>query len=97
MADKISHNLSPMASIAKHLKDKNKDLDIVFIGPCTAKKAEIQREEVKPYFNAVITFEELQALFDSRDIDITQLEEAELDTATYFGRILQEAAVWQRL
>lgn len=87
MADKISHNLSPMASIAKHLKDKNKDLDIVFIGPCTAKKAEIQREEVKPYFNAVITFEELQALFDSRDIDITQLEEAELDTATYFGRI----------
>jgi len=35
----------------------------------------------------VITFEELQALFDSRDIDITSLEESELDNASYFGRI----------
>ena len=31
--------------------------------------------------------EELQALFDSRDIDLTTLEEATLDNASYFGRI----------
>ena len=29
----------------------------------------------------------MQALFDSRDIDITALEESELDNASYFGRI----------
>lgn len=34
-----------------------------------------------------MTFEELQALFDSRDIDITTLESEELDGASYFGRI----------
>ena len=34
-----------------------------------------------------MTFEELQALFDSRDIDITTLEEGVLDNASYFGRI----------
>ena len=34
-----------------------------------------------------MTFEELQALFDSKDIDITTLEEDVLDNASYFGRI----------
>ena len=60
---------------------------VVSIMPCTAKKMEIQREEVKPYVDTVLTFEELQALFDSRDIDITTLEEEELNNASYFGRI----------
>ena len=60
---------------------------IVFIGPCTAKKAEVQLESVKPYVDAVLTFEELQALFDSRDMDITAFEETALENASYFGRI----------
>lgn len=34
-----------------------------------------------------MTFEELQALYDSRDIDITSLPEDVLDNASYFGRI----------
>lgn len=83
----VSHNLSPMATIAKYIKDTTPNAKIIFIGPCTAKKMEIQREEVKPYVDAVLTFEELQALFDSKDIDITTLEEGVLDNASYFGRI----------
>ena len=83
----VSHNLSPMATPAKYIKDTTEDAKIVFIGPCTAKKAEVQLESVKPYVDAVLTFEELQALFDSRDIDITTLGEDVLDNASYFGRI----------
>lgn len=83
----VSHNLSPMATLAKYIKETTKDAKIVFIGPCTAKKAEAQLETVKPYVDAVMTFEELQALFDSREIEITELEEAVLDNASYFGRI----------
>lgn len=83
----VSHNLSPMAMISKYIKDNNEDAKIVFIGPCTAKKAEIMLDSVKPYVDTVITFEELQALFDSREIDITTLEESALDNASYFGRI----------
>ena len=83
----ISHNLSPMAAFAKYLKEKDSTAKVVFIGPCTAKKAEAQLEGVKPYVDSVLTFEELQALFDSRDIDITTLSEEELDSASYFGRI----------
>ena len=83
----VSHNLSPMATLAKYIKETDKTAKIVFIGPCTAKKAEAQLETVKPYVDAVLTFEELQALYDSRNIDITTLEENVLDNASYFGRI----------
>ena len=83
----ISHNPSPMTAISKYIKDNDENAKVVFIGPCTAKKAEIRLESVKPYVDAVITFEELQALFDSRDIDITKLDEDIIDNASYFGRI----------
>ena len=83
----VSHNLSPMATLAKYIKETDETAKVVFIGPCTAKKAEAQLDTVKPYVDAVLTFEELQALYDSRDIDITALEEDVLDNASYYGRI----------
>lgn len=84
----VSHNLSPMAAIARYIKEKtDPTAKIIFIGPCTAKKAEVQKEAVKPYVDVALTFEELQALFDSRDIDITSLSEDVLDNASYYGRI----------
>ena len=83
----ISHNLSPMAVISKYIKENDPSCKIVFVGPCTAKKMEVQKEKVRPYVDAAITFEELQALLDSRDIDVTFLEEEKLEGASYFGRI----------
>jgi [FeFe] hydrogenase (group B1/B3) len=83
----VSHNFSPMAAIAQFIKKSDPDCKIVFIGPCTAKKMEFQKEEVRPYVDSVITFEELQALFDSKDIDIRELDEEPLDNASYYGRI----------
>ena len=83
----VSHNLSPMGALAKYIKSTDETAKVVFIGPCTAKKAEAQLENVKPYVDCVLTFEELQALFDSREIDITTLEEDVLNNASYFGRI----------
>ena len=83
----VSHNLSPMGAITKYIKETEENAKIIFIGPCTAKKAEVQLDSVKPYVDVVLTFEELQALFDSRDLDITTLEEDVLDNASYYGRI----------
>ena len=87
IAPHVSHNLSPMAALAKYIKETTENAKVVFIGPCTAKKAEAQLDEVKPHIDAVITFEELQALYDSKGIDITTLEEDVLDNASYYGRI----------
>ena len=87
LIDYISHNMSPMGALAKYIKETTPGAKVVFIGPCTAKKAEAQLESIKPYVDCVLTFEELQALFDSRDFDLSSFEEGVLDNASYFGRI----------
>ena len=87
LTDHISHNLSPMGTLGKFIKEHDPDAKIVFIGPCTAKKAEIKQDHVKDYLDYVLTFEELQALIDSKDIIVEELPETSLDEASYFGRI----------
>ena len=87
LAGFVSHNLSPMATISKYIKQHESPCKVVFIGPCTAKKAEVQKSEVREWVDVAMTFEELQALFDSRAVDITSLPEDVLDNASYFGRI----------
>ena len=85
--DNVSHNLSPAAEIARFIKEKDPTARTVFIGPCIAKKTEYSKDELKQYVDSTITFEELQALFDGKDIDITTLSDTELNDASSFGRI----------
>ena len=87
LKEHVSHNLSPMAELSRFIKRTDPDCKVVFIGPCTAKKAEAQKDSVRPYVDAVLTFEELQALIDCRDFDVTELPEDVLDNASFFGRI----------
>ena len=87
LSDKISHNLSPMATIAKWIKEHQPECKIMFIGPCISKKQEIKDERVAPYVDVTLTFEELQAMIDAKEIDMTSLEESPLDNASYYGRI----------
>ena len=82
----ISHNLSPMAIMGKLIKEKYPEYKTVFIGPCTAKKAEAKKDNVKEYVDCVLTFEELIALIKTKDISLKVLEESELEDATSFGR-----------
>jgi len=83
----ISSTPSPMALIARKIKEQDPDAMVVFIGPCTAKKMEAKKENVHPYVDSVITFEELQALFDSRGMELSYLPEEPLEDASPFGRM----------
>ena len=83
----VSSTLSPMALLGKYIKENDSTARVVFIGPCTAKKEEIRLDKVKDYIDSVLTFEELQALIDSKDINLNTLEESPLNNASYFGRI----------
>lgn len=88
MADKISHNLSPMAEIGKFVKmGGDNPVKCIFIGPCTAKKAEMRLPNVDLWIDSVLTFEELQAMIDALDIDMESLEETPVNDASYFGRV----------
>lgn len=86
LKDAISSNLSPMAQIGKYLKEQNPGCKVVFIGPCIAKKGEALKESVSPYIDCVITFEEMHALFDAKEIHLGELQGIPLESASYFGR-----------
>ena len=87
LARNISHNLSPMAHMAMLIRKKDPTAKIIFIGPCIAKKAETLYGPAGQYVDCTITFEEMQAMFSARGIDVTKMEKAELDNASFFGRI----------
>ncbi len=87
LEENISSSLSPMAEAGKLIKRHDPDGIVVFIGPCTAKKSEIKDPDVAKYVDYVMTFEELQAMIDSKDIIVDELPETDLATASYFGRI----------
>ena len=59
----VSHTPSPMVMIGLHLKEKDPDAKVVFIGPCVAKKKEFQLGRTMNAIDCVLTYEELFALF----------------------------------
>ena len=87
LIDQVSQELTPMVATARTIKQKHPNAKVVFIGPCAAKKLEAMRRSVRSDVDFVITFEELQAMFDAKDIDLTQYEaESSFHNATGAGR-----------
>ncbi|MDP4177383.1 MAG: 4Fe-4S dicluster domain-containing protein [Bacillota bacterium] len=87
LVQNISKTVSPMIAVTKLIKSVDKNSKIVFIGPCTAKKAEINEPDLKGLTDYVLTFEELQAMIDAYEIDIEQCDESPLNNASFYGRI----------
>ena len=58
----ISSTGSPMYYAARIAKEKHPDAQVVFIGPCVAKRKEARRDECVDF---VMTFEEINSIFDA--------------------------------
>ncbi len=87
MIDQISQELTPMVATARTIKLEHPNAKVVFVGPCAAKKLEAMRTSVRSDVDFVITFEELRAMFDAKDIDLTEYAvEESLHDATGTGR-----------
>ena len=61
---------SPMVAHARLLKKRYPEAEIVFIGPCIAKKREGRDSGL---ISAVLTFTELKTLFDEKGIDLNAI------------------------
>lgn len=83
----ISTTPSPMVMAGKLIKAMDPTGKVIFIGPCTSKKFEFKQDQAKDYIDCVLSFEELQAFFDARDIDVSSLPDTDFDNASYYGRI----------
>ena len=79
----VSTTVSPMQANVRYILKKHPGAFIVFIGPCIAKKFEAEMMQAP---DVVMTFEELNAVFDARGIDPCKCEEEPSDDATSYGR-----------
>lgn len=87
LIDQISQELTPMVATARTIKQEHPDAKVVFIGPCAAKKLEASRRTVRSDVDFVVTYEELQAMFDAKEIDLTKYSaESSFHDATGAGR-----------
>ncbi|CAB1262286.1 putative Ferredoxin hydrogenase [Clostridiaceae bacterium BL-3] len=83
---KISGTVSPMVAAARMIKKEDKNAVVVFIGPCTAKKSEINRESVRDAVDYVLTFEEISALMSAFNIRPEDCENLPVEDASLYGR-----------
>ena len=87
----VSSSVSPMVYAAQLIKKSDPTGKVIFIGPCTSKKMEYRLEKTEGVVDSVISFEELQAFFDARGIDMESLEETVLNNASFYGRIFAKS------
>jgi iron only hydrogenase large subunit-like protein len=84
---KISMTLTPMVFTARLMKKQYPGCKVVFVGPCAAKKLEAIREDIRSDVDFVLTFEELQGMFEAKDIDFAQIPDGVvLNEGTAAGR-----------
>lgn len=69
----ISSTGSPMTLVVRYVKAEHPESKVVFVGPCIAKKIEIKK--IQDTADYVMTFEELQAMFAAKGVNV--LDEAE--------------------
>ena len=86
-APNISMTLTPMVYTARLMKKKYPGCKVVFVGPCAAKKLEAIRADIRSDVDFVLTFEELQGMFEAKEIDFETIEPMyDLNEGTGAGR-----------
>ncbi len=83
----VSQELTPMVATARSIKKEHPNAHVVFVGPCASKKLEASRTDVRSDVDFVITFEELQGMFDAKGINPEEIEgDSSFHDATAAGR-----------
>ena len=83
----ISMTLTPMVFTARLMKKQYPGCKVVFVGPCAAKKLEAIRENIRSDVDFVLTFEELQGMFEAKEVDFATIEAGEpMNEGTAAGR-----------
>ena len=83
----ISMTLTPMVFTARLMKKKYPGCKVVFVGPCAAKKLEAIRADIRSDVDFVLTFEELQGMFEAKEVNFETIEPCEiLNEGTAAGR-----------
>lgn len=106
LIDSLAPVVSPMVATARVVREIcGSEIDVVFIGPCTAKKCEGFDEDLVGEINCVLTFVEIREMFAGKSLDPEKVVLSEFDppwgaTGSLFpvgGGLLQAANIKEDL
>ncbi|MGI6225520.1 MAG: [Fe-Fe] hydrogenase large subunit C-terminal domain-containing protein [Peptococcales bacterium] len=83
----MSPAVSPMIASGRVLKALYPEAKVVFFSPCLAKKAEAKDPRLAGAIDFVVSFRELDDIFKSLDINLSELPGDEKDQASFAGRL----------
>ena len=79
--------VSPMIACGRMIKRIHPDAITVFAGPCLAKKKEAREPDIADAVDYVLTFQEVQDIFDAADLHPEELYAEDKEHASKAGRI----------
>lgn len=83
----VPGGVSPMVACGRFLKRIHPDAVTIFAGPCLAKKKEAKEPDIADAVDYVLTFQEMQDIFDAAEISLEELPEEEKEHASKAGRL----------
>lgn len=84
-------SVSPMIASGRTVKFLHPDCTTIFIGPCLAKKAEAREKDLVGAVDFVLTFQEINDVFEAMEIDLESLPDNEKNHSSRCGRIYARA------
>ena len=83
--------VSPMVACGRVIKALYPDAVTVFAGPCIAKKSEAREPDIADAVDYVLTFQEIQDIFDAAEIHPEDMRESEKEHSSRAGRLYARA------
>lgn len=91
IAGHLPASVSPMIACGRIVKTLHEGSRTVFVGPCMAKKAEIREPDLAGAIDCVLTFQEMQDIFEALAVDWEKMQPEEMEHSAAAGRMYAAA------
>lgn len=87
----VPATVSPMIAAGRTVKMLHDNTVTVFVGPCVAKKAEAKEPGLAGAIDYVLTFQEMEDIFETMHINVSSMPESKKEFSSRAGRIYATA------
>ena len=89
----VSTSVSPMCQLSRMIKSQDPDGVTVFIGPCIAKKSEVQDQKIEGNADYALIYSEFEAMMRARGVEFEPCEETVQQGSIYGKRYANAGGV----
>ena len=86
LAENMSTTVSPMCGVSRYLKGQDPETVTVFVGPCIAKKSEINLYDIEGNADYVLTYGEIRSILYGKGIELEPAPDTVQQSSVYGKR-----------